>query len=441
MHLPAGLGIDELPKLVKTQPKSQQMQLKTILNQCYKFKSFVYQRVYFTGSDGNKRIEVEVVPRRNSKAICSGCGQAAPLYDRLNKRCFEFIPLWGFQVFLIYLMRRVNCPACGVRVEQVPWARGKRELTDTYQQYLAHWAKKLSWKEVAVSFQTSWEKVFHAVEYVVYWGLEHRDLSGVTAIGVDEIAWRKGHKYLTLVYQIDSDNTRLLWIGKDRTIKTFLRFFQFFGKEHSQVLAYVCSDMWRTYIKVIAKKAGQATHILDRFHVVAKLNKAIDEVRASEHRKMKQDGYEPLLKNTRWCLLKRWENLTEKQEVKLKDLLQYNLQSVRAYLLKEDFNAFWDYVSPAWTEKYLDRWCTRVMRSKIEPMKKVAKTIRRHKPLILNWFRAKKAFSSGIVEGLNNKAKVTTRNAYGFRTYKCAEIALYHALGKLPVPPMTHRFY
>jgi len=132
--------------------------------------------------------------------------------------------------------------------------------------------------------------------------------------------------------------------------------------------------------------------------------------------------------------------LTEKQEAKLKDLLKYNLKSVRAYLLKEDFDGFWKYVSPAWAEKYLKRWCTRVMRSKIEPMKKVAKTFRRHTELILNWFVAKKVFSSGIVEGLNNKVKVTTRKSYGFRTYECIEIALYHVLGNLPDPPSTHRF-
>ena len=416
------------------------MQLKTILNQCQKFKSFVYDQVRFVNWNGEKHIEVDVLPRRNSKAICSGCERPAPLYDRLNKRRFEFVPLWGYRVFLVYRMRRVDCAGCGVKVEQVPWARGKQELTATYQQYLAHWAKKLSWQEVAVSFRTSWEKVFQAVEYIVEWGLEHRDLSGVTAIGVDEIAWRKGHNYLTMVYQIDAGKTRLLWIGKERTTKTLLHFFRFFGKERSQELKYVCSDMWRPYIKVIQKKAGQALHILDRFHIVAKINKAIDGVRAGEHRQLQKDGYEPVLKNSRWCLLKRGENLTEKQEAKLQDLLQYNLRSVRAYLLKEDFNGFWEYVSPAWAEKFLDRWCTRVMRSKIEPMKKVAKTIRKHKPLILNWFKAKKAFSSGVVEGLNNKAKVTTRNSYGFRTYRGAEIALYHALGNLPTPPMTHRF-
>jgi len=327
--------VKKVCEVIKTKPERQQMQLKTILNHCHRFKSFVYDRVKLVLENGESFIEVAVVPRRNSQAICSCCDRPAPLYDRLQERRFEFIPLWGYRVFLVYLMRRVNCAHCGVKVEQVPWARGKRELTDTYQQFLAHWAKKLSWKEVATSFRTSWEKVFQAVEYIVEWGLEHRNLSGITAIGVDEIAWRKGHNYLTMVYQIDAANTRLLWVGKDRTVKTLLRFFRFFGKERSQLLDYVCSDMWRPYIKVIEKKAGKAIHILDRFHIVAKLNKAIDEVRAGEHRQMQKDGYEPLLKNSRWCLLKRWENLTEKQESKLAELLQYNLRSVRAYLLKE----------------------------------------------------------------------------------------------------------
>ena len=140
-------------------------------------------------------------------------------------------------------------------------------------------------------------------------------------------------------------------------------------------------------------------------------------------------------------LAKKEINLTPNQDVLLKTLLQYNLKSVRAYLLKEDFHAFWDFISPCWAEKYLDRWCTKGMRSRLEPMKKLVRTIRRHQLLILNWFKAKKAFSSGIVEGLNTKIKLTTRKSYGFRTYKCAEIALYHALGQLPTPEMTHRFY
>ena len=417
------------------------MQIKTILNKCHKFKSFVYGRAYFADHEGKQAIHIEIEARKNSQGICSRCRRPAPGYDRLKERKFEFIPLWGFLVFFIYRMRRVECPVCGVVVEEVPWADGKHEQTKTHMQFLAHWAKKLSWKEVAESFQTSWPKVFYAVQYVVTWGLAHRDLSGITAIGVDEIQWHRGHKYLTLVYQINESCIRLLWIGEDRCVKTLLRFFRFFGKERSGQLRYICSDMWKPYVKVIAKKAAQAIHILDRYHIVARINKAIDAVRADEHRQMKKDGYEEVLKKSRWCLLKRKENLTEKQEAKLSDLLRYNLKSVRAYLLKEDLNGLWEYVSPAWAGKFIDRWCTRVMRSRIEPMKKEAKTIRRHKALILNWFKAKKAFSCGVVEGLNNKVKLTIRKSYGFKSLKCTEIALYHVLGDLPEPELTHRFY
>ena len=416
------------------------MRVQTILNHVQKFKHFIYKDVQLVSTVNGKELEVGVQPRKNSRAICSGCCKPASNYDHLDVRRFEFIPLFGIPVYLLYRMRRVHCATCGVKVESVPWASGKETMTKAFMQYLAGWAKKLSWQETARSFNTSWHKVFSAVKYVVQWGLENRDLSGVSAIGVDEIAWKKGHKYLTVVYQIDKHCIRLLWVGKERTVKTMLRFFRFFGKDNSGQLKYICSDMWKPYLKVIKKKVPKAIHILDRFHIVAMINKAIDEVRASEHKQLQRDCYEPILKNSRWCLAKRKENLTDKQEVKLKDLLQYNLKSVRAYLLKEDFHGFWKYVSAAWAEKFLDRWCTRVMRSKIEPMKKVAKSIRKHKPLILNWFRAKKAFSSGIVEGLNNKAKVATRKAYGFREFSCIEIALYHQLGKLPEPPMTHRF-
>jgi len=226
-----------------------------------------------------------------------------------------------------------------------------------------------------------------------------------------------------------------------RKVKTLLGFFRWFGNERTAELGFICSDMWKPYLKVIAKKAGAAIHILDRFHIMAHLSKAIDEVRAQEARALKEKGYEAVLTKTRWLLLKRPENLTEKQETKLADLLQYNLRSIRSYLLKEEFQFFWTYQSPYWAGQFLDKWCTKTMRSKIEPMKKVARRLRKHRPLLLNWFRAKKQFSSGIVEGFNNKAKLTTRKAYGFKTYHAAEIALYHVLDALPVPKTTHEFF
>ena len=310
-------------------------------------------------------------------------------------------------------MRRVDCLSCGVKVEQVPWADGKNHLTKVYMQFLANWAKSISWKEVSIRFRVSWGKVFRSVEYIVKWGLSHRSLEGVTAIGVDEIQWRRGHKYLTLVYQINSNCVRLLWIGKERAEESFSKFFDMLGDERAKVIEYVCSDMWRPYLNTIKERVSHAIHILDRFHIVANINKAIDEVRAGEHRQMKAEGYSPLLTNSRWTLLKRPENLTDGQEIKLRELLKYNLRSVRAYLLKEQFQLFWSYTYPAWAGRFLDRWITKVLRSRIEPLKREARSIRRHKPLILNWFKAKKEFSSGIVEGLNNKVKRGTPKCCG----------------------------
>jgi transposase len=415
--------------------------LKTILNSVERHKSFVYQEARWADPNTTREIEVPIEPRANSQAVCSGCGQQRPGYDRLPERRFEYVPLWQIAVFLVYAMRRVDCPQCGVKVEQVPWCDGKNQLTTSYRWFLAAWAKRLSWKGVAEAFGTSWQNVFRSVKHAVSWGLAQRSLEGIESIGVDEVQWQRGHKYLTLVYQIDNGSKRLLWIGKERTTKTFLRFFRMLGKERAGKLKFICSDMWKPYLKVIAKKAPEAINVLDRFHIMQKMNKAIDEVRAAEARQMKADGYEPVLKHSRWCLLKRRENLTEKETVKLAEIVKYNLKSVRAHLLREDFQQFWEYVSPTWAGKFLDQWCTRTMRSQLEPMKKVARTLRNHRELILNWFRAKGALSSGVVEGFNNKVKLTTRRSYGFRTYEAAETALYHSLGELPEPEFTHKFW
>jgi transposase len=416
------------------------MHIKTVLNRIEKFKSFVYGKAQFLEEAGTTILLVEIRPRRRSKPVCARCRQAGPGYDTLPPRRFEFVPMWGIPVFFQYAMRRVECPLCGIVTEAVPWAEGKHRLCTAYMWFLARWAKRLSWSEVAEAFHTRWEHVFRSVRWAVLWGLAQRNLDGITAIGVDEVLWRRGHKYLTLVYQLDEGCKRLLWIGRERTEQTFRAFFDMLGEVRCAAIRFVCSDMWKPYLDVVAEKAKQALNVLDRFHIAAKMNKATDEVRAKEAKDLQRKGYEPVLKHSRWCLLKRPENLTESQDVKLADLLRYNLRTVRAYLLKEDFQFFWDYVSPYWAGGFLDRWCKKTMRSRIEPMKQIARSLREHRPLILNWFKARNQISLGAVEGLNNKVKVVTRKSYGFRTYPAIEIALYHTLGALPEPEVTHKF-
>ena len=170
--------------------------------------------------------------------------------------------------------------------------------------------------------------------------------SQIDAIGVDEIQYAKGHKYLTLFYEMDLDVTRLLWVGRERTIESFRGFFTVIGDDLASKIVFVCSDMWEPYLKVIREKCSEALHILDRFHIVAKMNKALDEIRAGESRRIASEGGVPVLKKSRWLLLKSEENLKTEQRFRLRDLLRYNLKTVRAYLLKETFQQLWDYNSP-----------------------------------------------------------------------------------------------
>jgi transposase len=424
--------------------------LKTLLNRVEPLKGFVYQSSRISPPTGGRRgslaaaaprIEICLRPHQSALGKCSQCRLPAPGYDRLAERCFQFVPLWGMATWFVYAPRRLECARCGIHVEYLPWALGKRPVTQSFAWFLASWAKLLSWQVVCRRFQTSWESVFRSVEMAVNWGRERMDLTGISALGVDEIYWKKG-KFLTLVYQINQGMKRLLYVVENRQEASLRQFFVWFGKERSALIEFICSDMWKPYLNVIAKHAPNALNILDRYHIAAKMNKALDEVRAKETRalKVRAHGAKVILTHSRWCLLKRPENLSERQAIKLKDLLSYNLQTIRAYLLKEEFQLFWEYVSPAWAEKFMDQWCKKTMRSRLQPMKKIAGMIRAHKPLILNWFQARNEVSLGAVEGLNNKLKASIRGSYGFRTAKAIKIMLYHKLGQLPEPQLAHRF-
>ena len=417
------------------------MHIESILRTVHPIPGFVYARAELRGGRAGPMVRVDVRARTGARGICGGCGQKRRGYDTLSPREFAFVPLWGMVVVLVYAMRRVECRRCGVTTEMVPWATGKSPMTHAYVWFLASWAKTLSWKETARRFRTTWDAVFRAVEQAVRWGLEHRNLDGIRSIGVDELSWKKGHKYLTMVYQIDHGRRRLLHIARDRKATSFSTFFDMLGEERTKSIHFVASDMWKAFLGVVRARCGDALHVLDRFHVMQLMSKAIDLVRRDEVRALRASGEQPYLTKTRWLLLKRPKNLGRTERARLRDLVAINLRTVRAYLLKEDFQRFWRYRSVSASTRFLDAWTRQAMRSRIEPLKKFARTLRDHQWELQNWFLARGAFAAGATEGFNNKARITTRKAYGFRTYEHAEIALYHALGDLPEPPwLAHRF-
>lgn len=397
------------------------------------------------GQSQSLSIEITLEPHEGIRGRCSQCQRSTPGYDRLPERRWLFVPLWGIPTYFLYAPRRVECAEHGVVVEHIPWSEGKRPVTCAMMGFLARWARRLSWRETAQVFQTSWEAVYRSVEWFVQWGLAHRELRQIESIGVDEIHWGHGLRagnFLTVIYQIDAHYRRLLWVGKRRSQATLQRGLKALGPEVVQGLKFVCSDMWKPYLQVLAKQAKQALHVLDRFHITQHLNEAVDAVRRAESSRLRAAGKAKAerLKHMRWPLLRRGSRVRGRVRQKLLALWTSKLATGRAWELKETFSHFWTYKSVFWAQAFLDYWCFRALRSRLEPMQRVARMLRTHEELILNWFRAKGEISAGAVEGLNNKIRVVTRRSYGFREYKTMEIALYHNLGRLPEPELTHRY-
>jgi transposase len=327
------------------------------------------------GPEGAQSIEITIEPHAGIRRRCSRCLKPAPGYDCLPQRRWLFVPLWGIATYFCYAPRRVECAEHGIVVEHIPWSDGKRPVTCAMMGFLARWGRRLTWRETARAFQTSWEAVYRSVEWFVEWGLAHRQLCGVESIGVDEIHWGRGLKadnFLTVIYQIDAGYRRLLWVGRRRSQATLRRGLKALGPEVVKGLRFVCSDMWKPYLKVIAAQAGHALHVLDRFHITSHLNQAVDQVRRAESTRLaaKSKKAAQRLKHMRWPLLRRGSRVRGRARQKLNVLLASKLATARAWDLKETFTHFWKYKSEMWAGGFLDYWCFRARRSRLEPMKR-----------------------------------------------------------------------
>lgn len=424
-----------------------QLDFKTILRHVQDLAGFAVKSVTHNLKGDAARIDAHLAPDPRHRRRCSCCGLPGRVHDTLPQREWQFVPLWNIPVFLHYAPRRVVCPRYArPTVEAMPWNRGKSPYAEAYMIFLARWAKRLSWKDAAGIFNASWDAVRRSVEWVVGWGLEHRDLSGVTAVGVDELHHGKGKtslNFLTLVYQIDRGSRRLLWIGRARTEATLREGFGRLEQLHPGFLAglkVVCSDMWKPFLKVVRECCGQALNVLDPFHVARHLGDALDKVRRGEQARLRDKEARKEAKGGRFLLLRRGSRVRGKAREKLRAVLASLGQTSRAWELKESFRRFWAYRSPAWASAYLKAWTGRAMRSRIPEMKKVALMLRRHEDLLINFFRVKRQYTSAMVEGLNHKARVSLARGFGYRSFEILKLVLYHTLGDLPEPPSKHKF-
>jgi len=381
--------------------------------------------------DGELIAHIEAIPGRLPR--CGVCGQKVRrTKGRTRPRRWRDLLIRRLPLVLAYTPRRVVCPACGVRVEKVPWADRWSRVTKSLTRAVAELARRTDLSTVAKQFQVNWKTVASVIRRVVAWGLARRRKRPLRVLGIDEVSRKRGHRYLTLVH--DLERSELVWIGKERTTATVEAFFDALGPRRSGTIEAVCMDMWAPYKDVVERRAPQATVCFDRFHVVRHLNAAVDEVRRSLVRKL--SGVDrTLVKGTRFVLLKNPWNLTPKQKQSLRALVRSNSPLSRAWYLKEDFQRFWDYVHERWAARHLDQWLWWASHSRLEPFKEFARLVRKHREGILAWTRLR--ISNGALEGMNNKVKLVSHRSYGFRNDDRYIEAIYHNCAGLPLPEET----
>ena len=408
------------------------MLLKSIIRKTLGVKRHMVMGVDFI--HGEVFIKLDI--RKGWKQPCGTCGKFGRMRDRLQPRSWRHAPLWGIPVTLAYAPARVSCTKCGkVRVEAIPWSQGKSRLSVGLIWMLSDWCKLLPWQQVARLFGVHWSTVATAVRQAVAYGLAHRQMGKMLYIGIDELSRRKGHVYVTNVY--DLQQKRLVWSGPGRSQETLRAFFMEHGAALRHEIKGVCCDMWQPYIEIIKEQLPHAVMVYDRFHIVQQLLRAVDEVRREEAIELKKTNPD-LLKRTRYLWLKNVENLTDMQRSRFSYLERLNLRSHRAWLLKESFRELWEHTTKPKARCFLRKWFWWATHSRLKPIRDFAWTIKRHMEDILNYFNL--PINNAAVEGLNNKAKVISHRCYGFRTAANYITALYHCLGKLPEPNLVHKF-
>ena len=372
---------------------------------------------------------------------CGGCGcQVRKVYDQRKPRLWRHLDLAGMSLELRYAPRRLRCPRCGVTTEMVPWADPMSWFTHAFEQTVGYLAQQASKTVVSTMMRVAWATVGAIIGRVVERMLPHDRLAGLTHIGVDELSYRKHHKYVTIV--VDHTTGRVVWAREGKNADTLRSFFEELGKERSALIQAVTIDMSQAYISAVSESAPNAQIIFDRFHVQRLVQDALDEVRRAEVRTLEEPKERSALKNTRFALLKNPWNLTDIEKTKLTELPKMNKRLYSAYLLKESFAAILDRRQPNVVLMKLEEWISWATHSGLKPFAKVARTIAKHLDGIVAYVAT--GLSNARSEGTNGKVRTITRRSYGLHGAS-ALIALIHLccsdlnLQPLHVRPRFHQ--
>lgn len=337
----------------------------------------------------------------------------------------------GWRIYLEFERWRVHCPMCnGVHVEHLDWLAKNPRYTQRFAMHVGKLCRDMPNKTVA-----EMERLHHSTvkDLDKLYMQQQVDLAGLPApraIGIDEIAIRKGHNYRVIVS--DMDRKRPIWVGGEGRRETDIDlFFKTLGEQKSAHVELAVMDMWPPFRNSVMKNAPNAQIIYDKFHIMRYLSKALDEVRRNEYKRLngKERSY---IKGQRYTLLSRHENLSLDGRRALKKLLQANRRLNTAYVLKENFGQLWDYRTERGARTFFERWKESLKWQRLKPYQKFARLIESHWDGIASYCDPDNKVSLGFVEGVNNKIRVLQRRAYGYRDEEYLKLKIVAAF----LPPL-----
>ena len=381
-----------------------------------------------------KSVTIQLEYRGNG-GVCPECGAGCGLKDHAPERRWRHLDTMQFETILEARIPRVNCADCGVRTVEVPWAEKHSRFTLLFEAFAIEVLQCAgNVKAAAQLLGLSWESAHTILHRAVVRGMERRELSGLKYVGLDEKSFRKGQDYVSVM--TDTTGSRVIEVSEGRSSESADLLWKSLTKREQESLQAVSMDMSQTYESSVAKHAPQAEIVFDRFHISKHLNEAVDKVRRTEHRELMQDGDERL-KGSRQLWLFNPENLDDTREQQFNALQKQQLRTSRAWAIKDYFRWFWEEPNAVAAGEFFNHWYTWAIRSRLEPIKKVARMLRQRVDRILTWFRH--PISNAAAEGFNSRIQSIKSNARGFRAFVNYRARILFYCGDLDLKPHFQR--
>lgn len=383
----------------------------------------------------DQRVDVWAEHAAGVQWPCPECQKDLPLQDHSGERAWRHLDTCQFKTFLHARPPRVACPEHGVKQVRLPWAEPHSRFTALFERFAIDVLKETDVTGATRVLHLSWDEAWHLVQRAVRRGLRAKQKEIVPYLGVDEKAARKGHKYLTMVCNLEKGTVE--YVGVDRKEESLSGYFRTLSPEQLDGIQAIAVDMWEPFLNAAREYVPDAERklVYDRFHIMSHVGKAVDDVRKQEHRELRSGGDETLTR-TKYLWLYSQENLPERQRERFQELKTINLKTGRAWAIKESLRDLWTYARRAYADRFWKRWHFWATHSRLKPIIEAANFVKRHIDHVLNFFQY--GVTNAVSEGINSKIQTIKKMAYGFRNLENFKAAIYFHCGGLQLYPATH---